>query len=246
MEQLQTTLKSLHLGGMAALLPVRYQEATSHEHDYLDFLQALVSDEIGRRKENLLKRRIKIARFPQLKTLEQFDFSFNPQIPKKEIMALMSTRFVCDAKNVLFLGPPGVGKSHLALALGLAALQNGYTTYYRSAFDLVTDLTDAARNDERKECVKKLCSYQLLIIDEFGMKKMPPSAADDILEIIHRRYENASTIIATNRPINDWGTLLGDNAATAAILDRFLDKTTILSIKGKSFRLAKQNSKEGN
>jgi DNA replication protein DnaC len=246
MEQLQTTLKSLHLSGMASLLPIRYQEAKSHEQDYLDFLHALVNDEIGRRKENLLNRRIKIARFPQLKTLEQFDFAFNPQIPKKEIMALMSTRFVCDAKNVLFLGPPGVGKSHLALSLGLAALQNGYTTYYRSAFDLVTDLVDAARSDERKECVRKLCSYQLLIIDEFGMKKMPPSAADDMLEIIHRRYENTSTIIATNRPINDWGTLLGDNAATAAILDRFLDKTTILSIKGKSYRLAKQNGKEGN
>ncbi len=245
MEQLQTTLKSLHLGGMAALLPIRYQEAKTHEHDYLDFLESLINDEIGRRKDNLLKRRIKIARLPQMKTLEQFDFAFNPQIPKKEVIALMSTRFVCDAKNVLFLGPPGVGKTHLALALGLSALQNGYTTYYRSAFDLVTDLTDALRNDTRKECVRKLCSYQLLIIDEFGMKKMPPSAADDLLEIIHRRYETSSTIIATNRPINDWGVLLGDNAATAAILDRFLDKTTILSIKGKSYRLAQKSNKEG-
>lgn len=246
MEQLQTTLKSLHLGGMAALLPVRYQEAKTHERDYLDFLDSLVNDEIGRRKDNLLKRRIKLARLPQLKTLDQFDFSFNPQIPKKEIMSLMSTRFVCDAHNVLFLGPPGVGKSHLSLALGLAALQNGYTTYYRSAFDLITDLADAVRTDQRKECIKRLCSYQLLIIDEFGMKKMPPSAADDLLEIIHRRYETASTIIATNRPINDWGVLLGDNAATAAILDRFLDKTTILSIKGKSFRLNQKNSPENN
>jgi DNA replication protein DnaC len=246
MEQMQTTLKSLHLGGMAAHLPIRYQEAKTHEQDYLEFLESLVNDEIARRKDNLLKRRMKIARFPQLKTLEQFDFSFNPQIPKKDIMALMSTRFVCDAKNVLFLGPPGVGKSHLALSLGLSALQNGYTVYYRSAFDLVSDLIDAQRSDERKECIKKLCSYQLLIIDEFGMKKMPPSAADDLLEIIHRRYESASTIIATNRPINDWGVLLGDNAATAAILDRFLDKTTILSIKGKSYRLAQNSNKENN
>ena len=134
----------------------------------------------------------------------------------------------------------------MALSLGLSALQNGYTVYYRSAFDLVSDLIDAQRSDERKECVKKLCSYQLLIIDEFGMKKMPPSAADDLLEIIHRRYESASTIIATNRPINDWGVLLGDNAATAAILDRFLDKTTILSIKGKSYRLAQNSNKENN
>lgn len=145
-----------------------------------------------------------------------------------------------------FYDPPGVGKSHLSLALGLAALQNGYTTYYRSAFDLVTDLADALRTDQRKECIKKLCSYQLLIIDEFGMKKMPPSAADDLLEIIHRRYETAATIIATNRPINDWGMLLGDNAATAAILDRFLDKTTILSIKGKSYRLTQKNTPENN
>jgi len=244
MEQLQTTLKSMHLSAMASLLPIRYQEAKTHDMDYLTFLESLVNDEIARRKDNLLKRRIKIARFPQLKTLDDFDFTFNPQIPKKEVMSLMTTRFVCDAHNVLFLGPPGVGKSHLSLALGLAALQNGYTAYYRSAFDLVTDLSDALRNEQRKECIKKLCSYQLLIIDEFGMKKMPPSAADDLLEIIHRRYEVASTIITTNRPINDWGVLLGDNAATAAILDRFLDKTTILSLKGKSYRLAQNNTPE--
>jgi DNA replication protein DnaC len=237
MEALQANLKTFRLSGMAKTLQVRYQEAKANELDYLAFLENLVSDELGRRKENLLNRRIKQAHFPALKTLDDFDFSFNPVINKREINDLASCKFIHQAKNVLLVGPPGVGKTHLSLAIGLYAIQNGYTVYYRSAFDLVEDLAEAFRMEQRKKLIQQLTAHSLLILDEFGMKKMPPHAADDLLELIHRRHSYTATLIATNRPIKDWGTILGDNAATSAILDRFFENATIFNIKGRSYRM---------
>ncbi len=243
MEQLQTALKSLRLGAMGGALPMRYQEAKANELDYLEFLERLIEDELAKRKENVLNRRLKAAKFPCLKTLDDFDFDFNPSIQKKTIRELASCRFVYNGQNVLWVGPPGVGKSHLCIALGISAIHNGYTVYYRSAFDLVEDMAESFRMEKRKKLVSQLTRYQLLIIDEFGMKKMPPNAADDLLEIIHRRYNETATIIATNRPIEDWGVILGDNAATSAILDRFLDDANIFNIKGKSYRMNKKKKK---
>jgi len=243
-DTLQLSLKSLRLGGMAINLPTRYQEARSHELDYLDFIHNLVSDEMARRQSNLLNRRIKLARFPLLKTIDEFDFDFNTTIKKKDILSLCSSNFIFKNQNILFVGPPGVGKSHLAISLGIAAIHNGYTVLYKSAFDLVLEMADCETARQRREYLKQLVRTNLLIVDELGMKKMPQNAADDLLEIIHRRHLSGSTIIATNRIVSDWNFILGDTAATAAILDRFLENAEVFTIKGKSYRLTNKNKKE--
>jgi DNA replication protein DnaC len=237
MEKLLTSLRSLRLSGIAEALPSRYSLAKTQEIDYLEFLETLVEDELARRRDSLLSRRIKLAQFPFQATLDTFDFTFNSDIPKRTIKDLASSRFVHQNESVLLIGPPGTGKTHIAVALGLLAIENGYTVFYRSAFDLVEEMQESFRTDTRKKYVHSLTRHQLLIVDELGMKKMPPNAADDLLEVIHRRYGNGATLIATNRPVEDWGKILGDTAATSAILDRFLDKVLLLPFKGKSYRL---------
>jgi DNA replication protein DnaC len=237
MEQLQYQLKSIRLSGMANALPVRLQEARSRELPHLDFLTILVEDELSRRRDRLLERRLKAARFPERKTLDTFDFYFNPAISKQKILELASARFVVEAANVLFLGPPGVGKSHLAIAIGISAVEKGFTVAYRSIFDLAEDLAEAHVLGHRRELIVELVKPNLLIIDEFGMKKLPGDAAEDLLEVFHRRYHHGANLIATNRPLEDWGKLLDDTAAASAILDRFLESIHLVKISGRSYRL---------
>ena len=244
MEQLQYQLKSIRLSAMAQALPVRIQEARANDMPHLDFLTALVEDELDKRKERLLQRRIKAAKFPVLKALDDFDFTFNPGIQKKSILDLATCRFVHKAESILFLGPPGVGKTHLAIGIGLSAIHSGYTVLYKSVFDLVEDMLESAALGSRREMIAKLCKPDVLIIDEFGMRNLKTTASEDLLEIFHRRYHQGATIIATNRPIEDWGKILGDHAATSAILDRFLDNAHIIKITGRSYRLKKIKDNE--
>jgi len=241
-ETLQQRLRGFRVGGMAKALPGRVIQARARECDYLEFLDELVTDELDKRRHTLVERRFKLSRLPCRKSLEEFDFRFNASIPKRRIMELGSARFIAQACNVLMIGPPGVGKTHLSVALGMNAILQAYTVAYRSAFDLVDELAEAATISvaARKKRIGTMVQAQLLIIDEFGMRSLPANAAEDFLEIIHRRHGKGATLIATNRPVEDWGKILGDNAATSAILDRFLDLAELIPIEGKSYRTGRK------
>lgn len=241
---LETKLKSLRLSGVAQALPVRNQEAIHTKLPYTDFLELLVDDELARRKGRLLERRRQLAHFPAFKTLDAYDWDFNPKINRRQITDLATCRFVPVGENVLFLGQPGVGKSHLAIALGMQAIRGGYSVRYYSVYDFIEALADAEIGGLRRQFIAELARVNLLILDELGMKKLPSTAGEDLLEIVSQRYEKAATIVTSNRPMEDWGKILGDTATATAILDRLLHHAHVINITGKSYRLAKRTTLE--
>jgi len=235
--ELDHALRKLRLSGMADTLETRLLEAQGENQAPVDTVSALVGDELVRRQDRLLVRRIKAARFRDAnRTLDTFDFAFNPKIPRKLVFELATARFVSQCEDVLLLGPPGTGKSHLVQAIGLAAIGQGHRVLYREAHVLIEELMDAALDERRKRYMSELTSVPLLIIDDLGMRKLPIHAAEDLLEIIMRRYERASTILTSNRPVDDWGKLLGDTAAVTAMLDRLLHHAHILKCGPRSWR----------
>jgi DNA replication protein DnaC len=203
----------------------------------IDLISCLVSDELTWRCDRLLERRRKQAAFRDPhRTLDNFDFSFNPKMNRSLVFDLATCAFIGKREDALFLGPGGTGKSHLAQAIGQAAIQQGYRALYRETHILLDELADAVADGLRKEFMESLATVPLLIIDDFGMRKLPLTAAEDLLEIVMRRYERASTLLTSNRPVEDWGKLLGDAAAVTAMLDRILHHGHVLKCGPRSWR----------
>jgi DNA replication protein DnaC len=243
---LLTTLRQLRLSGLAQSLEVRLQEAAGHNLSHAEFLELILQDELAVRCDRQIGRRVKAAAFRDQRTLEDFDFGFNPGIKRKQIYDLATGAFVRQGRDVLLLGPPGVGKSHLVQALGHAVIRSGCTVLYRSIFDVVREfLHDEALEGDEKVLARYL-KPDLLIIDDMGMKQLPKRSGEYLFEIVMRRYEKRSTMMTSNRPLEDWGKLLSDVPSATAILDRFLHHAEIVTITGKSYRLRDQTGKKTN
>lgn len=235
--ELSHSLRQLRLGGMAAVLEIRLHQAQAEAMAPIDLISILVSDELTRRGDRLLERRRKQAGFrdPQ-KTLDNFDFDFNKKMNRSLVFDLATANFIARREDALFLGPPGTGKSHLGQAIGQAVIQQGYRVLYREAHILLEELADATLDGTRREYMEWVVSLPLLILDDLGMRKLPMTVAEDLLEIIMRRYERASTLVTSNRPVEDWGKLLGDAAAVTAMLDRLLHHGHVLKCGPRSWR----------
>jgi len=243
--ELDHALRQLRLSGMAQVLEARLVQAQAETLPPLDFLGLLVHDELTRRSDRLIERRIHAAHFrDQGRTLAGFDFAFNPKMNRSQIYELAAGRFIEQREDALFLGPPGTGKSHLAQAMGHAAILQGHKVRYYEVYRLLEGIADATLDGERKRFLEQLGRVPLLILDDLGMRKLPPTAAEDLLEVILRRYERASTILTSNRPVDEWGKLLGDTAAVTALLDRLLHRATVVRCGPRSYRTQSDSSKQ--
>jgi DNA replication protein DnaC len=242
--ELLRALRHLGLSGMAETLETRLVQAQAEQLALADFLALLVQDELTRRADRLLTRRLKEAQFRDRdKTLDGFDFAFNKKMDRRLVFELATGRFVTQREDVVFLGPPGTGKSHLAQALGHTLIAHGHRVLYREAHVLLDELADATLAGTRRERMAKLAAVPLLIIDDLGMRKLPATAAEDLLELVQRRYERVSTLLTSNRPVEDWGKLLGDVAAVGALLDRLLHHAHVLRCGPRSWRMKEHASR---
>ncbi len=239
--ELDHALRKLRLSGMADVLETRLRQAQTEKMAPIDLVSALVSDELLRRQDRLFARRTKKASFrDHERNLDSFDFDFNRKMNRALVYDLATARFVAQHEDALFLGQPGTGKSHLAQAIGRATIQQGYRVVYKEAHTLIEEIADATLDGTRKEYLADLASVPLLIIDDLGMRKLPHTAAEDLLELIMRRYERASTLLTSNRPVDDWGKLLGDTAVVTALLDRLLHHAHVLKCGPRSWRTKTQ------
>lgn len=238
---IQKSLKDYRLSGMGKSLEIRIKQAEEDHLSYAEFLGMLLEDEATSRSDNKQKKLYKTAHLPHSKGIEDFDFSFQPSLDKQQIRELATCRFIEKKANVLFLGQPGTGKTHLATALGLSALAYGKTVLFTTASQMITTLQQS-RADFSYE--KKISSYvkpDLLILDELGYRSLGEKTVEDFFEIVTQRYEKGSIIITSNRATTEWDSVFRDKTLTGAILDRLVHHCTSIEITGDSYRFKKRD-----
>lgn len=233
---LSNKLRKLRLGHAASVLEPHHQTAINEKLGYLEFLERLVDDELQTREHKGLDKRIRTARFPVLKTLEEFDFAFQPSLDVKLIKALADCEFVGKHETVLFVGPPGVGKSHLATALGVKACMRGYSVLFTTIQHLASQLSAAIADLSVEKLITQYVEADLIVLDELGFTPLNKVVADHIFRIVSERYERGAIILTSNKPFDLWGEMFADPILATAVLDRLVHHAHIIPITGESYR----------
>jgi len=246
-ENIRKNLSKLRLSGLASTLELRLQEARGNGLDHVEFLELALQDEIDIREQRALERRLKAAAFRESRSLDSFDFSFNSSIDRKQVYALAAGRFVEEPRDVLLIGPPGVGKSHLAQAIGVEVAKRGKRVLYRSIFDVVAELLEDDLAERHHKVMTRYLKCDLLIIDDMGIKQLPPKSGEYLFEIVMRRYEVKATMMTSNRPLEEWGQAHRRRTRLHRILDHFLHHDNVIKIAeeaiGEEIKLAPNNPK---
>lgn len=235
--QIHEALSSLGLSEAQAMVESHLERAAKEEASYAQFLLELMGCELSARRNRYLAARMRLAHLPYQKSFDQFDFSFQPAIDERQIAELRTLRFVHEASNVILLGPPGVGKTHLSVALAIEAIRSGFGAYFITAHDLVADLGTAYREGRLERRLRVYLAPKVLVIDEMGYLPMDDLGATIFFQLVSARYERGSIILTSNKSYGDWGTIFGDPIIATAILDRLLHHSTTMNIRGESYRL---------
>lgn len=234
-------LRDFKLSGMTRTVPVRLEEAVHGSISHSEFLELLLEDEVNQRSENRRKELYSGAHLPFEKGIEDFDFTFQPSVKKAEILELATSNFITKRENIIFVGQPGTGKTHLSVALGLTALGHGYRVVFTSVWDMITTLEQSRADMSYRKKVQLYTKPDLLILDELGYKSMAESTVEDFFEIVSKRYEKGSIIVTSNRTFQEWDKIFIDKTLTGAILDRLVHHSHIITIKGESYRVQHRN-----